>query len=231
MPPGSDIAAQNLGLAAAQSLSGASINPPRGIVLDASGNNKTGETSSSGALSARERLRAHVHRNLQIQQEAAQKVLEKGETLSSPATTMLGGVPSSAAALKMGLSGGGRAVGLEQLYAPIKDTRLGVSDFSDKKSALDAGAPAAEALQEIPMDMSIDAGGVERDGGGGEGEEGGAGFTEGEPFLQASDWSGLETVDALYYSSGSGGGAKDVVGVDDEWVQGIYDMEGMAPDS
>lgn len=225
MPPGSDIV-QGGGLTAAQRLSGSSITPPRPISVELPTNDGSKPPEQSN-LSARERLRAHVHRNLQIQQEAAQKASEKalssGEVSGAPAAI----AASSAMALQLGV----KQQDLQSLYAPIQDTRLGVSDINGEEPGPPEGASpeVPEALREARIDMSLDAGGLAGSGGAQEGEEESV-FAESEPFIPSSEWSGLEGVDHLYYSSGSGGGAKDVVGVDDEWVQGIYDMEGMAPD-
>jgi len=223
MPPGSDVVAtRSTGVTAAQRLSSSSGRAPPRITVE-SGSNKPAEAAN---LSARERLRAHVHRNLQIQQEAARQASERAQPDdATPAA------PSCAAtAALLGVKGGGKR-GLEKLYGPIEDTRLGVSDISNDQDVLAMCSVPASLLGE-PINMSLDAGElhVSEDG-----ELDEPGFDDSDAFLPGpgSDWSGLDTAVHLYYGAGSPGtdaAAKEVV-VDDEWVQGIYEMQGMDPDA
>jgi len=62
-------------------------------------------------------------------------------------------------------------------------------------------------------------------------------ITETPPFIPAQEWSEsalgeneLGDSGKLYYNEDGGGGAGEV-GVDDDWVQGLYDMEGMSGDT
>lgn len=57
------------------------------------------------------------------------------------------------------------------------------------------------------------------------------------PFIPAQEWSEsalgeneLGDSGQLYYNEDGGRGAGEV-GVDDDWVQGLYDMEGMSGDT
>mmetsp|Transcript_51802 Transcript_51802/g.105434 ORF Transcript_51802/g.105434 Transcript_51802/m.105434 type:complete len:236 (-) Transcript_51802:268-975(-) len=235
MPPGCEaetavvLRQGTAGLTAAQRLSTATVPVQRPAVSNS--NDKKPPDQSN--MSARERLRAHLNKNIQLQEQAkqAEKALATGEVALSPTTSMLS--PTSAAALQMGLpllnNANNKAKGLESLYAPIQDTRLGVEDISGETPPPPKGATPAEVLH-APIDMSLDAGGLERQEEECEECEEENGFNDSEPFLQSNEWGGLDAVDHLY-NYGENPRSPPVVGVDDEWVQGLYDMEGMAPDA
>lgn len=215
------------GLTAAQRLTALTVPVQRPAVSDSN----VKQPSDLSNMTARERLRAHLNKNIQLQEQAKQasaKALSTGEvplSALSPTTSMVS--PSTAAALQMGLTLLNNN-NLESLYAPIQDTRLGVQDISGE-NAPPKGATPVEVLS-APIDMSLDAGGLEHPVEECEELEGGTAFNDSEPFLQNTEWGALDAADLLDYE-GENAPSQDAVGVDDEWVQGLYDMEGMAPDA
>jgi len=273
MAPGSDVA----GAANRQADSGAGglrvANNGKGVPAKDIAGEKSAAGRSGGdqqpVLSARERLRLHVNRNLALQQEHSKNtagsdrgpasaggppVAPRGASPASsntPPPLHPGGKhgPGSPTSDPLASPAAQRPVkricqsperqggGVDSLSA-IMDTRLGKGDI-----APDAGAPPLLSPSEmfnLPLNSSIDLADpfvqasplapVE--------DEASRGFddsTETPPFIPAQEWtesscapgeSGADTSQLYYNEDGTRGGNEAVV--DDDWVQGLYDMEGMA---
>jgi len=96
---------------------------------------------------------------------------------------------------------------------------------------------------DVPLNMSIDMADPVSQGSplpSGDAEDTSSAFdssdiTETPPFIPSSEWGetaalaegGLGDTSQLYYEEGGCRGGPDSV-VDDDWVQGLYDMEGMS---
>ena len=98
-------------------------------------------TAEQPALSARERLRLHVQRNLQAQEQKAKQLAEQH------AAAACSGIPVLPLSLPGQANGRNRrndhqSAGLQSLYAPIQDTRLGLNDIADTDQEAAEIAPA-----------------------------------------------------------------------------------------
>jgi len=225
------------------------------------GGGKNGENKSSGlsALSARERLRLHVNRNLALQQEAGRGGSDRGPaSAGSPTAPPRGASPANSSTppptsaqqplAKIGANSR-QNYGLHGLYGPITDTRLGRHDISQgpnsagstTQSNTTSSTPVQSAVEmlDVPLNMSFDMGDqlVQSSplASGEEEEETESAFdpsdmTETPPFIPTAEWAdsslGGDNSQLYYNEDGCRGGPDGVV--DDEWVQGLYDMEGMA---
>lgn len=92
-------------------------------------------STDQSALTARERLRLHVQRNLQAQELKAKQLAEQAVVSARVGTSFP--VLSS----KQGLTSTLQSSVLQSLYAPIQDTRLGLSDISDSHTSSCVGVP------------------------------------------------------------------------------------------
>jgi len=80
-------------------------------------------TTDQTSLSARERLRQHLQRNLKAQELKAQQLAEQRTALVAYEVSVSDNIHGKASL---------RSTELHSLYAPIEDTRLGVSDISNE---------------------------------------------------------------------------------------------------
>lgn len=231
---------------------------------------KTGEQAP--VLSARERLRLHVNRNLALQQEGAKTGNGSGGIDKGPASAGAPPAPPRGASpanpgtpppttaqphSKNVANPRQASNGLDSLYGPITDNRLGKGDISQgpnssgsavERSKTNVASPGHTVLSpvdslNVPLNMSMDMADtlVESSGLVSGEEETTSGFdssdiTETPPFIPTAEWgetsgslgvAGLSDSSQLYYNEDGCRGGPDAV-VDDDWVQGLYDMEGMA---
>uniref|UniRef100_A0A7S0HKY8 Uncharacterized protein n=1 Tax=Hanusia phi TaxID=3032 RepID=A0A7S0HKY8_9CRYP len=187
------------------------------------------------ALSARERLRQHVNRNIQMQQELARQQAEKqGNFHGQPAPS----IHVKRSGPVVGLQN--QASGLESLFAPIQDTRLGKQDIHSNHANPVGNLNIhpkqlthADVLS-VPINMSVDmTGPLETHYDSPADFDHANDLTETAPFIPSQEWNDPNLIDGdtshLYYSHEECRPVPDVV--DDDWVQGLYDMEGMVAES
>lgn len=226
---------------------------------------KVGEKNSDGKggsgdapmLSARERLRLHVNRNLAMQQHEAQVggASDKGPaSAGGPSAPPRGASPANSNTPPPNHPRQ-QNNGLDRLFGPITDTRLGRGDISQGQGspefAREASTPVAEGgctsieMLDVPLNMSIDMGDpfVKTSPLAAAEEETSSGFdssdiTETPPFIPAQEWNEsalgeneLGDASPLYGNAEDGCRGTGEVAVDDDWVQGLYDMEGMSSDT
>jgi hypothetical protein len=181
-------------------------------------------TAEQPALSARERLRLHVQRNLQAQEQKARQLAEQQAAVARSGIPILPVSQNSP-----GANGGARSnqqnAGLQSLYAPIQDTRLGLSDIAGHELhdvipapciLPEASAAVAAAVGFAPLstgDLGADIG-LETN------TESPPEFGDTPPYEQDGEWS----VAAGSIGTHSHPGPIGQVG-DDEWVEALIDME------
>lgn len=185
-------------------------------------------TAEQPTLSARERLRLHVQRNLQAQEQKAKQLAEQH------AAAACSGIPVLPSTLP-GSKAGGRSqlnkqqsAGLQSLYAPIQDTRLGLSDIADHEGAEILPAPCIlpEATVAVtaavgfaplnPVELGTEIG-LETN------SESPPDFGDTPPYEQDGAWpvtGGHRSQSSLGAAGGHGG--------DDEWVEALIDLEPLA---
>lgn len=132
---------------------------------------RVGEKNSEGSgdaplLSARERLRLHVNRNLAMQQHEAQVggASDKGPaSAGGPSAPPRGASPANSNTPPPNHPRQ-QSNGLDSLYGPITDTRLGRGDISQghgsSEFAREGSTTVAEGgdMIDVPLNMSIDMG-------------------------------------------------------------------------
>jgi len=218
MAPGADV-----GGAANRQIGDASVGLRTAVkgsqnkVGEKSGDSKGG-SGEAPMLSARERLRLHVNRNLAMQQQEAKMggASDKGPASAggpsapprgaSPANSNTPPPTSAQQSTKQGANQRQQNNGLDSLYGPITDTRLGRGDISqgqgssefagEPNTPLAEGTSAPIEMLNVPLDMSIDMADpfVKASPLASAEEETSSGFdssdiTETPPFIPAQEWS------------------------------------------
>jgi hypothetical protein len=98
-------------------------------------------TAEQSTLSARERLRLHVQRNLHAQEQKAKQLAEQQAVAASSGIPILPpSLPGSKVAGRSQINQR-HSAGLQTLYAPIQDTRLGLNDITEHEASEIVPAP------------------------------------------------------------------------------------------
>jgi len=174
MPPGTDVGGTNRPNADGSM----GLRPANGKHV---GEKNDNTTAQAPALSARERLRLHVNRNLALQQDAGKGGgRDQGPSSAggppapprgaSPANSSTPPPTSAQPLTKFGRQN----KGLDSLYGPITDTRLGRGDISQGPNSAGSTAqtnstisadgappvlsPVLSEMLHMPLNMSIDMG-------------------------------------------------------------------------
>lgn len=180
-------------------------------------------TAEQSTLSARERLRLHVQRNLQAQEQKAKQLAEQQAVAACSGIPVLPpSLPGSKVNGKSHLNQQ-QSAGLQTLYAPIQDTRLGLSDITDHEGseivpapciipeAVVAVAEAAEFAPLIPSELGTEIG-LEHS------SESPPDFGDTPPYEQDSSWP----MSGGHHRTSS---AAIGPGGEDEWVEALIDLE------
>jgi len=180
-------------------------------------------TAEQSTLSARERLRLHVQRNLQAQEQKAKQLAEQQVAAACSGIPVL---PPSLPGTKVtgkSILNQQQSAGLQTLYAPIQDTRLGLSDITDHDGseivpapcilpeAVAAVAAAVGFAPLIPAEVGTEIG-LEPN------SESPPDFGDTPPYEQDGGWpmsGGHHRTSSA--TMGQGG--------DDEWVEALIDLE------
>ena len=180
-------------------------------------------TAEQPALSARERLRLHVQRNLQAQEQKARQLAEQQAAVARSGIPILPmqNSPSSNGAVRSTLQN----AGLQSLYAPIQDTRLGLSDIEGQEVHDAVPAPCILPEASVAVAAAVDfaplsTGDLGADIGLETNTESPPEFGDTPPYEQDGEWS----VAAGSIRTHSHPGPIGQVG-DDEWVEALIDME------
>jgi hypothetical protein len=161
--------------------------------------------SDQSGLSARERLRLHVQRNLQAQEQKARQLAEQAAVSSRSGLTIPVITPKHSGTIQSSV--------LQSLYAPIQDTRLGLSDISESRPPsclLPEPSPVASDAFSSNLNNSSDLELLRRD-------ESPPEYDDTPPFENDQEWSSavhvIESTDHL-----------DQEG-DEDWVEGLIDTD------
>jgi len=180
-------------------------------------------TAEQPTLSARERLRLHVQRNLQAQEQKARQLAEQQAAAACSGIPVL---PTSQPTAKSNVRALNthQSASIQSLYAPIQDTRLGLSDITEEDApeiilapcilpeANVAVAAASEGFaplntSDLGADIGLEPGG-----------ESPPEFGDTPPYEQEGEWS--VSASSLGHSHPAHLGQ---VG-DEEWVEALIDM-------
>jgi len=263
MPPGADVATAahrqldngTGGLRVANIVRGGAVKDMAG---EKAGSRPGGEQQP--VLSARERLRLHVNRNLALQQGNSKNAAgsDRGPaSAGGPPIPPRGASPANSNTpppLASGKHGPGsptsdplaspaaqrpvkrvcqspeRPGGVQSLNA-ITDTRLGKGDIAE--SVL-----SPTEMLNLPLNSNLEDPFVQPSPLASADDEASRGFddsTETPPFIPTQEWTetslgegGADSSQLYYNEDGSRGVGGNEAVVDDDWVQGLYDMEGMS---
>lgn len=227
MPPAGETAVMAGGVS---SKAGATIGASVKGKLPENTNSNTstnGGDKSQGGMTARERLRAHLARNIQMQQESA-RLAASGQHIDTPPST---GAPASpkpdqaesrTTSIAVTAPKGNHKRSLENLYSPIEDTRLGKRDLDGnlKPQVPPEADILTPSLETSPTDDAVVT------------DPDSDGPTDTPPFFgtgSSAEWSGdivaVEGIDPLYCENEEEEDPTAVV--DNDWDQSLYDEEGL----
>lgn len=227
MAPGADIGgAANRQIADGMSLRSARGAQVKDLPSKGAGTSATSQKTEAPVLTARERLRMHVNRNLALQQTSNS---DKGPaSAGGPPAAPRGASPANSNTPPPTAHQG---MASKRGLGPITDTRLGKRGLSPD----DTSPASSPGVDQVALNVSIDMAPNSPIESGTETSSSAFEDTETPPFIPSSEWGestalgegALGESQLSYYSEdGVRDGPAGVV--DDEWVQGLYDMEGMS---